>query len=176
MTITAAAPGPGSSAWADELIQVQAITVGTACEQLTASALQALSDSVERAAGLPSRPGWELKAAAHAETFRLLADAVDHPAMARVLSGADRLMHDVMVTVGPAANGLIISSRQRLLAHLRAREALGAALEMENHLRVLHYMWRLAGTGPASPMITVRSGMARERPMSAPRAIQESLI
>ena len=45
---------------------------------------------------------------------------------------------------GPATNGMITSSRRRLLGHLRAGDADGAALEMENHLRVLHYMWRLA--------------------------------
>jgi hypothetical protein len=44
----------------------------------------------------------------------------------------------------PAADGMIASSRRRLLAHLSAGQADGAALEMEAHLRVLHFMWRLA--------------------------------
>jgi DNA-binding GntR family transcriptional regulator len=132
------------------LIRVQAIATGATCEQLSGPALQALFESVERAASLPSRPGWEVKATAYAQTFRLLADAADgRPAMARVLSGATRLTRDLMITVGPAANGMIISSRRRLLAHLRAGDAPGAALEMENHLRVLHYMWRLAS--PSRP-------------------------
>jgi hypothetical protein len=39
---------------------------------------------------------------------------------------------------------MITSSRQRLLARLRAGDADGAALEMEDHLRILHYMCRLA--------------------------------
>lgn len=41
------------------------------------------------------------------------------------------------------ANGMIVSSRRRLLAHLR-RDADFAASEMEDHLGVLDYMWRLA--------------------------------
>ena len=45
-----------------------------ACEKMTASALGMLCDSVECAASLPTRPGWERKAAAHAEIFRLLAE------------------------------------------------------------------------------------------------------
>ena len=42
---------------------------------------------------------------------------------------------------------MIISSRRRLLAHLRAGDGEGAALEMERHLRVLLFMWRLALPG-----------------------------
>ena len=49
-----------------------------------------------------------------------------------------------MLAVGPAVDGMITNSRQRLLAHLRAGEAVGAAVEMERHLRVLQYMARLA--------------------------------
>jgi hypothetical protein len=49
-----------------------------------------------------------------------------------------------MTAVGPAAGGMIASSRRRLLAHMRAGDADEAALEMEKHLRGLHYMWRLA--------------------------------
>jgi DNA-binding FadR family transcriptional regulator len=53
-----------------------------------------------------------------------------------------------MRTVGPAVNGMIVSSRRRLLAHLRAGDADAAEQEMETHLRVPHYMWRLAGPLP----------------------------
>ena len=49
-----------------------------------------------------------------------------------------------MITAGRAVNGMIISSRHRLLANLRAGDADAAAREVEDHLRVLHYMWRLA--------------------------------
>jgi len=64
-------------------------------------------------------------------------------------------IRDLIRTVGPAANGMIISSRRRLLAHLRAGDADAAEREMETHLRVLHHMWRLAipvaAGGPARP-------------------------
>lgn len=38
---------------------------------------------------------------------------------------------------------MIVSSRRRLLAHVRADDGDAAALEMEKHLRGLFYMWRL---------------------------------
>jgi hypothetical protein len=71
-----------------------------------------------------------------------------------VLTGEAGLVRDLMLTVGPGADGLITSSRQRLLAHLHAGDAGdadGAATEMEDHLRVLHYMARLARRPAAQP-------------------------
>lgn len=49
-----------------------------------------------------------------------------------------------MIAAGRAADGMITSSRQRLLAHLSGGDPEGAALEMEKHLRGLHCMGRLA--------------------------------
>ncbi len=125
------------------LIPVQAMAARAACQNMTEAGLRALRDSVDRASCLPARPGWERKAAAHAEIFGLLADvAGDRPAGPS--GGPAAAVRELLLTVGPAADGMIVSSRRRLLAHLSAGEADGAALEMEAHLRVLHYMWRLA--------------------------------
>ena len=65
---------------------------------------------------------------------------------AGALTGQAWLIGDLMGTVGPAANGMITSSRRRLLARLRAGDADGAAMEVEGHLRVLHFMGRLAAS------------------------------
>jgi hypothetical protein len=51
---------------------------------------------------------------------------------ADALAGQARLIRDLMRTAGPAANGMITSSR-----------------ELEAHLRVLHYTRRLAASGQA---------------------------
>jgi hypothetical protein len=124
----------------DELIQVQVLAARVACEQITSPALKRLADSVDRACCLPSKPGWERKAVAHAEIFRLLADVAGQAGAVGPLAAIDELM----CMVGPAANGIITSSRRRLLARMGAGDAEGAAREMESHLRVLHYMGRLA--------------------------------
>jgi hypothetical protein len=57
------------------------------------------------------------------------------------------MIQALMLAVGRAADGMITSSRRRLLASLRAGDAEGAALEMGKHLRGLLYMWRLALPG-----------------------------
>jgi DNA-binding FadR family transcriptional regulator len=138
-----ASPPMSAAGHAEHLIPVLAAAAHIACRRMTALHLKALHDSVEQAHQIPAALGWDRKAAAHAEIFRVLADAADAP-LPPALSGGVGLAYDLMITVGRAANGMIISSRHRLLAYLRAGDADAAAREVENHLRVLHYMWRLA--------------------------------
>ena len=129
------------------MIRAQAMAVRIACARMTVLHLTEFHDSVERACDLTARSQWDRKAAAHAEIFRLLADVVDEPLLAPLLTGGAGYAREVMLAVGRAADGMIVSSRRRLLAHLRAGDGEGAALEMERHLRVLFYMWRLAPPG-----------------------------
>jgi DNA-binding FadR family transcriptional regulator len=126
------------------MIQAQVMAARQACARITARHLRALQDSVERACGLAGGCQWDRTATAHAEIFDLLADVADDPVLATVLRGGSGYVRELMVAVGRVANGMTVSSRRRLLAHLQAGDGEGAALEMERHLRVLHYMWRLA--------------------------------
>lgn len=128
----------------DELIEVQISAAHIACGRITAPHLKALYDSVEQACRIPAALWWDRKAAAHAEIFNVLADAADDPLAGAALGSGVGLAYDLMLAAGPAADGMIISSRQRLLTHLCAGDSEAAALEMENHLRVLYDMWHLA--------------------------------
>ena len=129
----------------DELIRWCALATRAACSRMTAQHLRALQASVGQARCLPARCAWDRKAAAHVQVFNLLADVIaDRPVPAMLLSQAVGAVHDVMVTVGPVADGIILSSRRRLLDLIRAGDADGAAAEMEQHLRRLHFMWRLS--------------------------------
>jgi hypothetical protein len=62
-------------------------------------------------------------------------------------TGGTAHVREVMLAVGWTADGMIVSSRRRLLAHLRTGDGDAAALEMERHLRSLLYMWRPARPG-----------------------------
>ena len=139
-------PGQDGGATGDhdgQLIPVLAAAVRIACRRMTALQLKALHDSVEQAWRTPAAFGWDRKAAAHAEIFNLLAAATSDP-LAPVLRSGAGLAYDLMIGTGRAVDGMITSSRQRLLTHLRVGDADAAELEIESHLRVLHYMWRLA--------------------------------
>ena len=134
----------------EELIRWCVLATRAACLRMTAGHLKALQDSVGQARHLPARFAWDRKAIAHAQIFNLLADVVtDRPIPAVLLNQAVGAIHNLMVTVGPGADGLILSSRRRLLALIGAGDADGAAAEMEQHLRGLHFMWRLSrGSSP----------------------------
>ena len=124
------------------MIQAQAMAARLACARMSMVHLRELHDSVELACGLAGRSQWGRKAA-HAEIFSLLADLVDDP----LLTGRAGYVREMKLAVGCAADGMIVSSRRRLLAHMRAGDGEGAALEMERRLRGLLYMWRLALPG-----------------------------
>src|SRR5579863_10766481 len=134
----------------EELIGWCVLATRAACLRMTAGHLKLLQDSVAQARHLPAGFAWDHKATAHAQVFDLLTDVItDHPVPAALLNQAVGAVHDVMVTVGPGADGLILSSRRRLLALIGAGDADGAAAEMERHLRGLHFMWRLSrGSAP----------------------------
>jgi GntR family transcriptional regulator, transcriptional repressor for pyruvate dehydrogenase complex len=131
----------------ERMIETQATVARIACAQMTRSHLAMLQDSVERARSLVARSQWDSKAAAHAEIFSLLAGLVNDPLLTPLLDMDPGTMRETMLAVGRAADGMILSSRSRLMAHLRAGDSEAAAHEMERHLRGLFYMWRLALPG-----------------------------
>ena len=126
----------------DAFSQVPAAT-RIACLRMTDAHLEAVADSADRASSLPARSQWGRKAFAYAEIFARLAESANDPAAGRVRADPPKSMPSMMLAAGRGADGMIASSRRRLLACLRARDADGAALEMEEHLRGLHFMWRL---------------------------------
>jgi hypothetical protein len=128
----------------EELIQMLEAATRFACTGLAGSGLAALQASLDQACAVPAGFSWERKAAAHAEFLNALADVSTDPRLARVLSGGAGLAYDVMITAGCAADGIVINSRKWMLAHLHAGDVDAAAYEMVSHLRILHFMSRLA--------------------------------
>ena len=129
----------------EQLIQTQASAAEIVCKRLGPPHLKALQESVEEACRLPADEGWDRKAAAHAEFFRVLAEVANDPVVAPVLASGRELAYDLMVVAGRAADGIVVNSRRRFLECLCAGDVEGAAFEFGKHLRILHVMYRLAG-------------------------------
>jgi hypothetical protein len=140
----------------DATISLLSDATHIACRRMTPQHLNALHASFDQASCLPARPDWRRKATAHLELFAILGDLTGDCDLEVLVSSATRRLHKLAMTVGPAADGIILGSRRRLLTQLRAWDADGAALEMERHLERLHFMERLAG-GADPAKITVRS-------------------
>ncbi len=128
----------------DELIRACALATRVACQRMTPPHLKALRDSVEQACCLPTRSAWDRKVTAHAEIVNLLADTAADPILALLVRDVPGELYDLMITVGPAASGIVASSRRRLVALITAGDAYGAASEMEQHLKGLLWMQCLA--------------------------------
>ena len=130
---------PRVRAMDNELIRVAGLATRVACQRMTPRYLKALSDSIEQVCCLPATFAWDRKATAYAEIVNLLADATADPVLALLARNLPGHLYELMVTVGPAADDIIASSRRRLLALIRARDADGAGREMEQHLEGLSW-------------------------------------
>jgi hypothetical protein len=130
---------PRVRAMDDELIRVAGLATRVACQRMTPRYLKALSDSIEQVCCLPATFAWDRKAAAYAEIVNLLDDAAADPVLALLVRNLPGHLYELIVTVGPAADDSIISSRHRLLALIRAGDADGAGREMEQHLEGLSW-------------------------------------
>jgi FCD domain len=147
------------------MISLLSAATRIACRQMTPQHLNALHASVEQASCLSARHDWERKATAHAELFTMLGDLTGDGDLARLVNSAAGRLHDLVMTVGPAADGIILSSRHRLLRELRAWNADGAAREVERHLGGLNYMGRVAcGAGFARLAGPARGARAAATP------------
>src|SRR5262249_60530106 len=94
----------------DELIRLCAAAARVACLRMTPLYLKVLPGSVEQARHMPSRFAWDRKVAAQAGIFNLLADVAGDPVLAVPLRDARGHISDLMGTVGPTADGIILHS------------------------------------------------------------------
>jgi GntR family transcriptional regulator, transcriptional repressor for pyruvate dehydrogenase complex len=133
------------------LMLIQSAVVRAACAERTERDLTCLQESFEQACGLPAGVAWERKAAAHTEFHNLLADATGNPVFAILVRSMTETLRDIMVMAGPAAEDIIIGSRNRLLRHLRARDEENAAAEIEDYLARLDAMHRVQAAPACRP-------------------------
>ena len=155
----------------EDLIRELATATRIACSAVTGARHAALEASFDQARAVPSAM-WERKAAAHAEFFNALADATPDPWLAPALGQGAAFAYDLMMTVGRAADGIVIGSRQRVLGFVRAGKPREAAHEMEGHLRTLRFMCRLTSPVPSAPRPVPRAvprAVAAPGPAPAPR-------
>jgi GntR family transcriptional repressor for pyruvate dehydrogenase complex len=138
------------------LTMIQSASARAACRQRTDHDLRVLRDIVEQAHGMPA-DAWEPAAAVHAHFHCLLADATAVPGLAILARFIDGSMQDMITAAGPSTQNLIIASRHRLLRHLEARDADGAAREMEDLLMRLDQ-----ACGQAAPSARPVGGVAEE--------------
>jgi hypothetical protein len=91
-----------------------------ACRPMTPQHLDALPASAGQACCLPARHHWQPKATAHAELFTMLGDLTGDRDLARLVSSAAARLQDPVMTVGPAAGGIILSATSQAAARVES--------------------------------------------------------
>jgi hypothetical protein len=91
---------------------------------------RALQASLDLACAVPPGSGWGRKPAAHAGFFTALADASQNACVTPVLRNGAEFAFQLMLGAGSIADGIVISSRRRMLASLRSGNLGDAALEL----------------------------------------------
>jgi hypothetical protein len=128
----------------DNLVQALGTATWTVCAALTSAGQAALQASLDQACAIRAEYRWERRAAAHAEFFTALSDGACDRYAALVLRYGAELAYGLMIGAGHVSDVIVVNSRKRMLAHLRAEDAAEATREMENHLSALNFMSRLA--------------------------------
>ncbi|MWA03500.1 GntR family transcriptional regulator [Actinomadura sp. LD22] len=133
----------------DATRRISTVVAVAACETITDENLAELEANVAEAAKLVEAGEWERKAEVNLEFQRLLARATGNPVLVIIMDSLLGVLREVIRNVGPRQDDFTLRSRRRLLKHLAARDADGAAAEIEHYLDRLHALW-LDGS-PAEP-------------------------
>jgi len=118
-------------------IWLSAIVVRVACERLTEEDLEALEANVEAATRAQKAGNFDERARLHRQFHVILATATRNPIIQITMEGMMEVMSQFIKGIGPSENPYTLPSRRRLLAHLRARDADAAVLEMTKFLQRL---------------------------------------
>ncbi|TDD87979.1 FadR family transcriptional regulator [Actinomadura darangshiensis] len=125
----------------DATRRIATVVTVAACEVITDEGLAELEANVEEVAKLVKAAEWERKAQVNLEFQRLLARATGNPVLVIIMDSLIGVLREVIQNVGPRQDDFTLRSRRRLLKHLSARDADGAAAEIERYLDRLHALW-----------------------------------
>jgi DNA-binding FadR family transcriptional regulator len=112
-----------------------------ACRRATEADLAELAANIDAAERLTAAGHLEDKAVLNIDFHNILARATGNPVLALIMDPLTDLVDRLSRQVDADETEEIIRSRRRFLALLRARDAEGAAAEMDAHLKRLHRLY-----------------------------------
>jgi GntR family transcriptional repressor for pyruvate dehydrogenase complex len=119
-------------------VWIEATAVRVACERMTDAELAELEANVNAAEKAEKDGDFERRAELHLDFHSLLGKATKNPILSITVDGIMEITRQFVKSIGPQVNRYVLPSRRRLLAHLRARDADSAVMEMQKHLERLH--------------------------------------
>ena len=117
---------------------IEAVVVREASLRADAVALTYMEENVARAATLTQAGCMAEKTQVNIEFHILLAEATGNPVLVMVMKALMDVLRTFVIQIGSVMAMDVVQSRQRLLQHMKARDADAAVREMEEHLKRLH--------------------------------------
>lgn len=117
---------------------IEAVVVREASLRADAVALAHMEENVARAAALTQAGRMAEKTQVNIEFHILLAEATGNPVLVMMMKALMDVLRTFVIQIGSVMAMDVIQSRQRLLQHMKMRDADAAVKEMEQHLKRLH--------------------------------------
>jgi DNA-binding FadR family transcriptional regulator len=118
-------------------ILIETSLVRAACTNCTATDIERLRANLAQAIRFDKEDRVPERIAANLEFHRLLARATHNPLLVTLMEAILDVMHIFVRSIGPYEAPPVFASRRRFITLLEARDAEGAAAEMEKSLRRL---------------------------------------
>ncbi len=96
--------------------------------------MRALEENVRKSWEANERSDHLLRAQANLEFHKLLADASKNPILIVMTNALVEMVREFLQVLGAMPNEYVLASRERMLKHLRNRDAAAAAEEAERYL------------------------------------------
>jgi len=119
-------------------IGISEIVVRAACQRLTEDELAQLAANVALAAQAHANGDFHGRTAQHQRFHLLLAQATRNPVLIANMEALVEILRLFVASIGPVDVINVLPSRQRLLKHLKARDADAAVKEMTDSLERVH--------------------------------------
>ena len=129
------------------------IVVPLVCERADEAMLDRLEENIDEADAISAyEADRHRRAIVNLQFHQLLAEATGNPVIEEMMAPVMEIMRQVVLVLGPTEDDTVISSRRRLLSHLRRRDAAAALAEMNAYLAVMHDLWVSANYEGAGPV------------------------
>lgn len=118
-------------------IWLSEIVVRVACERATEEDLKALDENIQAARRAIAEDRFDIRQKLHREFHLILARATRNPIIEGTMAGVMEVMGLFIERIGPSENAFTEPARDRLMKHLRKRDADAAVKEMTSYLKRL---------------------------------------
>jgi GntR family transcriptional regulator, transcriptional repressor for pyruvate dehydrogenase complex len=119
-------------------LAIESAVIPLACANASDAQFAALDDNIDQAERETLVGNSAVKTRINVQFHTLVAELTGNPILIMVMKSLMNILTDFIAKFGSVMGVDVIKSRRRFMKHLRARDAVRAVREMEQHLTILH--------------------------------------